>query len=166
MVLPADSRMGALTGCAVRLAAAIPDCQSLESTRETASGPGMPPVDGKAASATPAAFATGSAPATRVVFLVANSGKPRSWTALGCGAFFVCTTIFGAGGGGACFDSFVSAWTRKYTPTPMPQRASNAVPPIATRRFENIHTARNGIRPAPARRRFAQATAVDCQLVD
>ena len=72
----------------MRLAAAIPDCQSLESTSETASGPGTPPVEGNAASATPAAVAVGSAPATRVVFLVANSGKPRSWAAFGC-AFLV-----------------------------------------------------------------------------
>ena len=39
------------------------------------------PVDTKqrkTASATPAASATGSTPATRTVFLVANAGKPRS----------------------------------------------------------------------------------------
>jgi hypothetical protein len=112
MLLPVDSRIGALTGCAVRLAAAIPDCQSLESTSEIASGPGTPPVEGKAASATPAALATGSAPATRVVFLVANSGKPRSCAALGC-PFFVWTTILGAGGGAACFGSLFRAPTRK-----------------------------------------------------
>ena len=73
------SRIGAPMGCAARLAAAIPEAQSLSSTRLTAAGPGTPPADGNAARATPAASATGSRPATRVVFLVANAGKPRSW---------------------------------------------------------------------------------------
>ena len=82
-------------GCAARLAAAIPEAQSLSSTRLTATGPFTPPLEGKTASATPAASATGSGPATRVVFLVAKTGKPRSCMAGACSG----TTMLGAGAG-------------------------------------------------------------------
>src|SRR4051812_19452283 len=150
MSLALESRIGALTGGEVRLAAAIPDCQSPESTSETASGPATPPVDGKTASATPAALATGSAPATRVVFLVANSGNPRSCAAFGCG-FFVWTTMRGAGATAPCFGSFLRASTKKYPPPPPPARTPSAAPPIANRRFQMIHTAGNGSPRAPAR---------------
>ena len=89
------SRIGARMGCAARLAAAIPEAQSLSSTRLTATGPFTPPLEGKTASATPAASATGSGPATRVVFLVAKTGKPRSCVAGACSW----TTMLGAGAG-------------------------------------------------------------------
>src|SRR5215213_1064184 len=109
-------RMGEPTGGAIRLAAAIPDRQSLDSTSETASGPATPPVEGKTARATAAASAEGSAPDTLVAFFVANSGKPRSWAALGCGRS-VWTTILGAGGGATIFSgSFWTSLTRKYAP--------------------------------------------------
>ena len=87
-------RIGAPTGGAIRLAAAIPEGQSSPLTSVTAAGPLTPPVEGKTASATPAASATGSLPATRVVFLVAKAGKPRSSTVWGCSSW---TTTRGAG---------------------------------------------------------------------
>jgi hypothetical protein len=43
---PSEIRIGAPTGGPARLAAAMPDCQSRESTSDTASGPGTPPVEG------------------------------------------------------------------------------------------------------------------------
>ena len=75
---PSVISTGAPTGAATSEPAAIPAGQSAASTRVTASGPAAPPAEGKTASATAAASAIGSAPAIRVVFLVANAGKPRS----------------------------------------------------------------------------------------
>ena len=67
-----DSSIGARIGGAISTEAAIAACQSSLGARVTAAGwvPGA--ADGYTASATPAASATGSAPATRVVFLVAS----------------------------------------------------------------------------------------------
>ena len=58
----------------------------------------MPPVAGDVASATPAASATGPAPETLVVFLVAKAGKPSSGASRGAGASSS-ITIRGAGAG-------------------------------------------------------------------
>ena len=70
-------------GGAIRTEAAIAACQSEVGASATAPGwvPGA--ADGYTASATPAASATGSAPGTRVVFLVAVTGKPSCFTAFG-----------------------------------------------------------------------------------
>src|SRR5215211_3758267 len=145
-----EIRIGALTGGAVRLAAAIPSRHSSESTSDTASGPDTPPVEGNTASATPAASATGSAPATRVVFLVANSGNPRSCAAFGCGRL-VWTTILGAGGGGGIFSgSLRTASMTKYAPTPMPATPTKTPAAIATRRLQYSHTAGNRSQPVRA----------------
>ena len=84
-------------GGATRLAAAIPEAQSSPFTSVTAAGPLTPPVEGNTASATPAASAIGSMPATRVVFLVAKAGNPRSSTVCGCCSW---TTTRGAGARG------------------------------------------------------------------
>ena len=65
---------GARIGSAIRTAAAIALSQSASSTRTTASGRCFGVAEGKTASATAAAFEAGSAPPTRVVLLVANSG--------------------------------------------------------------------------------------------
>ena len=70
--VPSLSRIGAPTGAANRAAAAIPARQSPLSTNVTALGCDA----GNTACATAAAFATGSAPPTRVVFFVATCGKP------------------------------------------------------------------------------------------
>src|SRR5205823_1345729 len=56
--------------------AATPDCQSPESTSATARGRALDSAGVKTAWATAAASAVGSAPPTRVVFFVANCGKP------------------------------------------------------------------------------------------
>ena len=55
----------------------MPARQSPPSTRTTACGRESPDAAGNTARATPAAFAVGSAPSTRVVFFVASKGKPR-----------------------------------------------------------------------------------------
>src|SRR3954449_9685188 len=57
--------------------AATPMRQSRASTSATAPGRVFTDGPGNTARATPAASATGSAPPTRVVFFVANAGKPR-----------------------------------------------------------------------------------------
>ncbi len=75
-VLP-DSSTGARIGGAISTEAAIAACQSSDGASVTAVGwvPGA--AEGNTASATPAAFETESLPDTRVVFLVASTGKPR-----------------------------------------------------------------------------------------
>ncbi len=70
----AEKRIGARTGGAIRTAAAIAPAQSSSPTRVTASGRWSGVVEGKTASAAPAAFATGSEPPIRVVLLVAKPG--------------------------------------------------------------------------------------------
>src|SRR5947209_5016536 len=77
---PLVSRMAAWIGAAASADAAIPPCQSPESTSATAGGRVCGLVAGKTALATPAASAVGSLPATRVVFFVAVVGNP-SWFA-------------------------------------------------------------------------------------
>ena len=79
-----DSSSGARIGGAISTAEAIAACQSPVDASATAVGwvPGA--ADGNTARATPAASAAGSAPGTRVVFLVARAGKPSFCTA--CGA--------------------------------------------------------------------------------
>ena len=78
-----DRSTGARIGGAIRTEAAIEAAQSSLGAMVTAAGwvPGA--ADGYTASATPAASATGSAPATRVVFLVASTGKPSFCAARG-----------------------------------------------------------------------------------
>ena len=70
----AEIRTGAPTGAAISTEAAIAPCQSSSPTRVTAAGRWAGVVEGKVASATPAALEAGSAPPTRVVFLVAKAG--------------------------------------------------------------------------------------------
>src|SRR5947209_11587487 len=77
---PLVSRIAAWIGAAASADAAIPPCQSPESTSATAGGRVCGLVEGNAAPATPAASAVGSLPATRVVFFVAVVGNP-SWFA-------------------------------------------------------------------------------------
>ena len=71
-----ESRIGARIGGAMRTDAAIAACQSSVGASATAVGwvPGT--VEGNTASATPAALAIELLPETRVVFLVASTGKP------------------------------------------------------------------------------------------
>ena len=78
-----DSSTGAWMGGAISTDAAIAASQSPVGASVTAVGwvPGA--AEGNTARATPAASATGSAPATRVVFLVARMGKPSF--SLACG---------------------------------------------------------------------------------
>ncbi len=71
---PPVTSIGALTGAAISTEAAIAACQSASSTRVTAAGRCAGVVEGKTASATPAAVAAGSDPPTRVVLLVAKDG--------------------------------------------------------------------------------------------
>ena len=78
-----DNRVGARSGRDISTDAATPACQSPESTRATARGRALGSSGVKTAWATAAASAVGSAPPTRVVFLVANCGNPSSWAALG-----------------------------------------------------------------------------------
>ena len=83
--------------------AASAACQLSESARTTAAGRLVGPVDGNTACATPAASAVGSAPPTRVVFFVANVGKPRSPAACGSSPATPETgavTVFVGGGSG------------------------------------------------------------------
>src|ERR1700744_1264913 len=82
LVAPDRSR-GAWIGGAMSTDAASAACQSAVGASATADGwvPGA--ADGNTATATPAASATGSAPGTRVVFLVAMVGKPSFWAACG-----------------------------------------------------------------------------------
>src|SRR3954447_24908637 len=79
--VPSLSSIGALTGCANSAEGAIPARQSPLSTMVPAFGRDAALTAGKTAWATPAAFATGSAPPTRVVFFVAMAGNPRPWAA-------------------------------------------------------------------------------------
>ncbi len=78
-----DSRIGARSGRDISTDAATPACQSPESTSATARGRALGSSGVNTAWATAAASAVGSAPPTRVVFLVANCGKPSSCAALG-----------------------------------------------------------------------------------
>src|SRR6185437_6013223 len=75
-LLPWANRIGASIGRPTSTAAAIPVCQALTSARITAAGRVSGVRAGYVASAAPAASAIGSAPAIRVVFLVATTGKP------------------------------------------------------------------------------------------
>src|SRR5919198_1888611 len=75
---PSDRRIGARMGALMNTAAATPARQSPESTRVTAGGRVVAEVPEYTAWATPAASAVGSAPPTRVVFLVAKPGNPSS----------------------------------------------------------------------------------------
>ncbi len=72
-----------MTGVAIRTEAASAASQSSVGAIATAGGWVPVPEDGYTASATPAASAVGSPPATRVVFLVATAGKPSFWPAWG-----------------------------------------------------------------------------------
>src|SRR5436853_2222954 len=76
------SSVGARSGRDISTDAATPDCQSPESTSATARGRALDSSGVNTAWATAAASAVGSAPPTRVVFLVANCGKPSCWAAL------------------------------------------------------------------------------------
>jgi hypothetical protein len=91
--------IGAPTGSATSDEAASPDCQSPTSTKVTAPGPATPPVEGNTASATAAASEIGSGPAMRVVFFVANAGKPRSSVSSGTGTSRTITSGAGAATG-------------------------------------------------------------------
>src|ERR1700761_9237520 len=75
-VVGPESRTGAWMGEAISTEAAIAACQSPVGASVTAVGWVPDTTDGNTARATPAASATGSAPGTRVVFLVAVKGKP------------------------------------------------------------------------------------------
>ena len=78
-----DSRIGARIGAAISTDEAIAACQSSVGASVTAVGWVPAAAEGYTASATPAASAIGSAPATRVVFFVATVGNPSCWPALG-----------------------------------------------------------------------------------
>src|SRR5579884_281044 len=78
-----ESSTGARIGEAIITAEASAACQSSVGAIVTAAGWVPEPMEGNTASATPAASATGSAPATRVVFLVASAGKTISCAAWG-----------------------------------------------------------------------------------
>src|SRR5207302_9619746 len=106
-----ESKTGALIGGAIWTEAAIAASQSSVGAIDTACGC-VPELEaGYTASATPAASATGSVPATRLVFLVATEGKPSFCPACG-----------------------VLAWT----PTAGPVTTSLDVPPHAA---SNAHSA-------------------------
>src|SRR5438067_1470462 len=75
---PLLSRVGIASGLAMSTPAAIAPCQFCVSTIATACGRLLGPVDGNTALTAPAASAAASPPATRVVFLVADTGKPSS----------------------------------------------------------------------------------------
>jgi hypothetical protein len=79
--------MAARTGVEASTAPAMPARQSLASMSATALGRVSTLVAGNTARATPAALAVGSAPPMRVVFFVANAGKPRSAAASGSEPF-------------------------------------------------------------------------------
>src|SRR3954469_878007 len=74
---PFEYRMGARIVVPASTDAATPMRQSRTSTSATAPGRVFTDRPGKTARAPPAASAIGSAPPTRVVFFVANAGKPR-----------------------------------------------------------------------------------------
>ena len=77
--LPASlSSVGTPSGLAISTEAAIAACQSRPSTIATACGRFVGEVEGNTALTAPATSAAASAPATRVVFLVAETGKPSS----------------------------------------------------------------------------------------
>ena len=78
-----DSRIGARIGEDISTDEAIAACQSSVGASVTAVGWVPLAAEGYTAIATPAASATGSAPGTRVVFLVAVVGNPSCWAALG-----------------------------------------------------------------------------------
>ena len=69
-----ESRIGALTGPDIRTEDAIAACQLSVGAITTEGGCVLDPAEGYTASATAAASAVGSAPATRVVFLVTSHG--------------------------------------------------------------------------------------------
>ena len=71
-----ESRIGARIGGAISTEAAIAASQSSVGAIVTAVGWVPAATEGNTASATPAASEIGSTPDTRVVFLVASTGKP------------------------------------------------------------------------------------------
>src|SRR3954465_8170306 len=75
---PLLSSVGMPSGLAMSRPAAIAPCQFCVSTIATACGRLLGPVDGNTALTAPAASAAESPPATRVVFLEADTGKPSS----------------------------------------------------------------------------------------
>src|SRR3954462_13562846 len=79
---PLPNRIGARIGPDIRTEAATAARQSATSTSVTALGLVAAELEGYTARAIPAASATGSAPPTRVVFLVAKIGKPSAGAAL------------------------------------------------------------------------------------
>src|SRR6185437_9352740 len=93
--------VGMPSGCAISRPAAITPCQLAESTTATACGRLEGPVEGKTALTAPATSAAASPPGTRVVFLVADTGKPSSVAAdlsvdlaLICGALPLWVLLF------------------------------------------------------------------------
>src|SRR4051812_42945989 len=80
---PFESRIGARNGGAASTAAATAPRQSRASASTTAPGRLLFDEAGYTARDTAAASAIGSAPPTRVVFLVAKPGKPRPLAASG-----------------------------------------------------------------------------------
>src|SRR5947208_16414140 len=78
-LLPSLSRIGIPRGCAISTDAAIAPVQSRLSTIATARGRLSGEVAGNTALTAPATSATGSAPATRVVFRVAEVGHREIW---------------------------------------------------------------------------------------
>ncbi len=74
-----ESRIGARMGGAISTEEAIAACQLSLGAMVTAVGWVPATLEGNTASATPAALATESAPETRVVFFVADTGKPIPW---------------------------------------------------------------------------------------
>src|SRR6185436_5917770 len=87
-----DRRSGALKLPPAKTEAATPPCQLSLSTRTTIFGWVVSLVAGQTAPATPATSAIASPPPTRVVFLVAVNGKPRS---LAASSSFAFTPIWG-----------------------------------------------------------------------
>src|SRR4051794_14235668 len=81
ILVPSVIRIGAWIGDDISTEAASAARQSWTSTSATALGRNSGVTDGKTARAAAAALAIGSAPATRVVFLVASTGKPSSASA-------------------------------------------------------------------------------------
>src|SRR4051794_33862489 len=75
---PLLSSVGIESGLAISTDAAMAPCQLRGSTIATAWGRLSGGVEGKIALTAPATSAAGSAPATRVVFFVAETGKPSS----------------------------------------------------------------------------------------
>src|SRR5919198_3343171 len=78
---PSLKRIGTPSGLAISTDAATAPCQLDLSTSAIACGRLSAEVPGNTALTTPATSATASAPATRVVFLVADTGKPSLFEA-------------------------------------------------------------------------------------